>query len=405
MASKKQDKRQKNGTGSFYHRKDGTVQYRVYMGIGADGKPWRPSFYGKDEPAALQAYRDWLKESGNIPIEKVQTVGEWADKWLELYKKGKVAYKSYQNYKLYVEKHIKPHIGQLRFESVRPAHIAQLYRAEAGLSASALRHISIALNGIFETAMDNHFCGSNPALRVERPHKAKALPKFFTAGEVSKLLAFAPEHKWGVYVMALLYTGLRMGELLALEWTDIDFDNMTLDITKTVAEVENLDKDAIFKVGKTVKHKKKYEIKPTPKSDHERTVVLTPNGSALFKSIPRTGKYVLPGGELTRKKKESDSPEPEKVRRLNTEFLTPNQFINRYMRVIQDLNKTLKEGEQVRKLSPHKCRHTYATHLLKAGANLRAIQEQLGHQQISTTEIYTQVDIEDRKGNVAKLKY
>jgi len=52
MAKKKEDgrkTRQKNGTGSFYHRKDGSVEYRVYLGKGLDGKPWRPSFYGSDE--------------------------------------------------------------------------------------------------------------------------------------------------------------------------------------------------------------------------------------------------------------------------------------------------------------------------------------------------------------------
>lgn len=65
----------------------------------------------------------------------------------------------------------------------------------------------------------------------------------------------------------------------------------------------------------------------------------------------------------------------------------------------------LKQFEHVRRLSPHKCRHTYATHAIRSGINMRIVQEQLGHQQITTTEIYANVDIEDRKNNVVNLKY
>lgn len=405
MLHKKESKkgRQKNGTGSFYHRKDGTVQYRVYLGIGADGKPMRPSFYGKDEKEALKAYNSWIKTSGKLPIERVQTVGEWADKWLELYKKDKVGYKTYKNYKLYVEKHIKPHIGTLKLESVRPAHIAQLYQKESVLSASALRHISISLNGIFETAIDNRFCTINPAEKVTPPHKVKAPPTAFTSDEVDKLLTYAPFHKSGGLICALLYTGLRMGELCALQWGDIHMDEMYLDINKTIAEVENKDTSTLV-IGGVEKHHKKYGIKPVPKSDKSRIVALTAKGIELFKTIPKTNIYAFPS--------------------LTGGFMTPNQFREQYEQSIKFVNKQLDaaceaykkmhpdakqsdlaEFNHVRLLSPHKCRHTYASHLLAGGANMRVVQEQLGHQQISTTEVYTHVDIASRRNNVTMLKY
>lgn len=56
-------------------------------------------------------------------------------------------------------------------------------------------------------------------------------------------------------------------------------------------------------------------------------------------------------------------------------------------------------------LSPHKCRHTYATYLLKGGANLREVQQLLGHSSVGVTEIYTHVDTEDIKSSVSKLPY
>ena len=80
-------KRQSNGTGTFKIRKDGTVEYKVSLGSGINGAPIRKSFYGKYKADAIAKYKEWLKESGNVPIEKVETVKEWAYLWLELYKK------------------------------------------------------------------------------------------------------------------------------------------------------------------------------------------------------------------------------------------------------------------------------------------------------------------------------
>ena len=103
-------------------------------------------------------------------------------------------------------------------------------------------------------------------------------------------------------------------------------------------------------------------------------------------SLPRDGLFVFPGLK-------------------GQPYLTPPQFAYRYGAVLRDLNATLIPSEQVPILSPHKARHTYATHLLNGGANIRAVQEQLGHSKISTTQIYTEVDLDARKNNVSKLSY
>jgi integrase len=377
----------------------------VYLGKGLDGKPLRPSFFGTTEAEALQAYKDWLKDSGNVPIERVCTVGEWAVKWLEIYKKGEVAYKSYKNYELYVTKHIILEIGALKFSDVKQAHIRMLYKKKQSLSASALKHINISLNGIFETAKDNHLCTENPAAKVKPPDKPKKTPVSFSLREIELIFKFAPLHKSGNLVLALLHTALRSGEICALVWPNVNVEENYIDICRTVAEVENPNPETIV-VGGKEKHRKKYDIKEIPKGGHTRLVALTPDATEFFKNLPNYNKglYVFPS--------------------LSGNFMTPNQFREQYEQFFKALNKwldnkraeylkahpgapheALEQFEHVRTLSPHKCRHTYATHAIRRGINMRVVQEQLGHRQITTTEIYTNINIDDRKNNIVNLKY
>lgn len=403
--------RQKNGTGTFrtHKRKDGSeyVEYRVYLGIGADGKPWRPSFYGDTNKEALKSYKDWLKNSGNVPIEKVTTVGTWADKWLDIYKKNgakKIAYKSYKNYELYVNKHIKPFFGKLKFEQVRQAHIESFFGGlPKDMSYSARHHIYITLKAIFTTAVTNRLCEINPFgdFKLEKPVKRK--PKAFPIDDISKILAFIPQDRDGLILGGLLHTGVREGELSAFEWPDLHLDESYIEVNRTVAEVEAEDKST-YKIGGKEKHHKQYAIKDIPKSNKERKVVLTPQGVEFFKTLPRTALFMFPS--------------------LSASFMTPNQFRYRYDHFFKKLNEHLDEEqkeylqahpgakseelvpfEHVAYLSPHKCRHTYARRLLAATSDLKTVQEQLGHQQVSTTEIYLDDEIEVRKSNVTKLKY
>lgn len=403
--------RQKNGTGTFKirKRKNGTeyVEYRVYLGIGADGKPWRPSFYGKTEKEAVKAYQDWLKNSGNTPIERIKTVGQYADEWLLIYKKNgakKIAYKSYKNYELYVNKHIKPFFCRLKFEQVRQAHVLKFFgQLPEDMSYSSRHHIYIILRAIFETAITNRLCTENPLgdFKLEKPPERK--PKAFPIEDIEKILAFVPKDRDGVIIGGLLHTGIREGELSALERSDLHLDESYIVISRTVAEVEAEDKST-FKIGGKEKHHKQYGIKEIPKSKKERVVVLTPQGVDFFKSLPNTGIFVFPS--------------------LSGLFMTPNQFRFRYDHFFKALNAHLdKEREAYIKahpnarpaelepfehparLSPHKCRHTYARRLLAATKDLKTVQEQLGHQQVSTTEIYLDDEIEVRKSNVTKLKY
>lgn len=374
-----------NGEGSLRQRPDGRWEFRVKV----EGRRTPLSFYSKDKDGrgAKKKYREWLKETGGEAVESVKTVEKWSRTWLEVSKKGRVAPKTYENYEYYINRFILPEIGRMKLDSVRPIHIEQIFANAAGLSHSARNEIKVCLNGIFKTARKNRLCKTNPAEDITLQRDPAKPPKVHTLDEVKAILSFAPSHKWGAYVELALYTGLRTEELCGLMWADVDLAAGILMVRRVVAEVENTDVDAFMKPdkNKVVKKRRKYDIVDTTKSRRERTVVLNEQGLSVLKGITKTSLYVLPGPDGG--------------------FLRPPMFAHRYFAVLRDLNATLPPEQQVQLLSPHKARHTYASFLLEGGANIRAVQDQLGHAKLATTQIYTHVDLEARKSNVVKLAY
>ncbi len=380
------------GEGSLRQKKDGRWEYRVPI----PGSRTRMSFYStdKDGRGAKKKYREWLaKGEGALAVEKAWILKDWAARWLKV-KKSNVVYGTYANYERYVNDFIVPAIGDLKLDFVRPYHIEELFAgaAVAKLSDSAKNEIRVCLNGIFNTAVENRLCRANPVKKPgngeKRPPKP---PKFYSLEQAKRLLAYAPTHKWGCYVLACLYTGMRTEELCALCWQeDVTFhgeDSAELWVHRVIAKAEppagaTLPKD---KSGKE-KHPRCYELRDLTKGGEDRIVVLNAAGAAFFRSLPREGRFVFSGIK-------------------GREYLTPPQLAHRFASVIRDLNRTLPPKDQVPVLSPHKGRHTYGTLLLDGGASIKAVQDQLGHTRITTTQIYLHTDTEMRRQAVAKLPY
>lgn len=210
-------------------------------------------------------------------------------------------------------------------------------------SSKTISHVISSLKSFYNYYMRMGNIKSNPTDEIDRPKIEKKIPEFLTLEEVSSLLNFKVNNEFEARnkaILELLYSsGLRISELTSLELSNIDLDECLVRVMGKGS------KERIVPLGD-------YAIDALKEYIYFYRPMLNKNNSSYVFLNNR-------GGILSR------------------------QFI---FKVIKE--ECIKKG--IRKnVSPHTLRHTFATHLLKNGADLRIIQELLGHENLSTTQIYT----------------
>ncbi len=205
---------------------------------------------------------------------------------------------------------------------------------------SIMRKIA-SIRGFFKWACTDGILKTNPALTLEQPKVPQKLPKVMTVEEINNLLNQNLNKLQRVIVELLYGCGLRVSELVNLKTTDYDLKGKFLECTGKGS------KDRIVPMGKkAVEAIKNY----LPERDY------------LLQKYNINTKQLLIG---------------EKGKKLNRQDVYT--FIH-------------EQGKRLHKsISPHTLRHTFATHLLENGADLRVVQELLGHSNVSTTQLYTHI--------------
>ena len=233
--------------------------------------------------------------------------------------------------------------GNIEINSIQRAKINSYVRNlhEKQFSATSIMRKIASLRGFFKWTCVNEITCTNPALTLEQPKVTKKLPKVLTVEEINNLLNQDLSKLHRVVTELLYGCGLRVSELVNLKITDYDLKSKFLECT-----------------GKGSKDR------------------IVPLGKKAIQAI----KNFLPERDYLLKKFN-----------LQTKYLLINDKGKRVTR--QEVYTFIHEqGKKLHKsISPHTLRHSFATHLLENGADLRVVQELLGHSNVSTTQLYTHI--------------
>lgn len=347
-----------------YTKKNGKKAWMVTAYIGfQDGKQkniTRRGFKSEREArlalSRIEAGVDKPKEKDEKP--KIYTYQAVYDLWIEEYSrtvKASTLLKTEQIFK----NHILPALGTKVMKEIKPLEVQEIMFAWHNKLARASMVMNYA-GMVFDYAIRMELISSNPTKVIKKPVRVKAVKRdedlnFYDKKELKKFmkaLENGNNFRAYVYFRLLAFTGIRKGESLALEWSDIDLDNQILNINKAVSR--------------------------TATGLH----IQTPKTPASVRRISLDDKTV----EILKEYHKMYNEHDLLFCTVDGSILSPAKPRKWYMAALKNLPKNFKY------ISIHGFRHTHASLLFEAGASIKDVQSRLGHSDIQTTmNIYTHV--------------
>ncbi len=362
--------RRGRGEGSIYQRSDGLWVATISVGYGTNGKRRRKTVYGKTKGESQEKLRKVAGEvAAGRPIEAQKiTIANHLDRWLRAIKQS-VAPATHDRYESSIKHQLKPQIGGIRLAKLEPAHVEQLYLdlRDAGCSPRSIQLAGITLGAALKHAVRVRLIPFNPAQGIAKPRVPRKELSVWNSDQVAVFLKATEGDRLHAMYVVELASGLRQGELFALEWPDIDFDKCRLTVSRSLEELRG-----------------KVRIKE-PKTGRGRQIVM-PRFS--MKALREHRKSMLAEGNIA-----------------GAVFCAPEGGHLRKGNVYRRSFMPLVKSAGVPKIRFHDLRHTHATLLLLAGENVKVVSERLGHANVKVTlDTYAHVLPSMQKAAADKLQ-
>ena len=354
-------KRRPSGDGMVRKREDGRWEGRIVVGYKDNGDSIFRYVSAKTQKALLEKLHKSIDEydGAELTEDSRMTLGEWLDIWLRECAEPSVRPSTYKGYLGYAERNIKPYLGSKQISKVTAADVQTLYRKlqrEGGVGGGALspatvRRIHGVLHQALNVAVDRHLIVKNPTDDVTLPKKVTAAKTILNDKQLERFMeAIKADEHWHDLFYTELTTGLRRGELCGLRWEDFDAASGSLKVCRTVRREKGK--------GLTTGDTKTYA--------GTRTITLPPSLAALLKERKRAAKTAWIFPDLLR---------PER----------PTAPDAAYRRM-----KLLLERAGLPDIRFHDLRHTFATHALTSGVDVKTLSGILGHTRAAfTLDTYT----------------
>ncbi len=334
----------------------------------------------KSDRGAERALAAFVAEvdKGDFTKPSKVTFKAFAEKWLKDYAEVELAPKTVFRYRQLLESRIYPVIGEKRLEKVKPLDLVNFYNTmrgkhkyvsyvggaagevrEAGaLSEQTIKHHHRLICAIFGKAIQwGVFNGVNPASRVDAPKVEKRRAACYDADQVDALLkalgkAGPEELKYKAAIMIAIMTGARLGEVMGLEWRDIDFENKAIEIRQSS---QYLPTEGIFtKAPKTETSKRKISV------NNYLLAIL-----AQYQQNQQEKDFICRGNNRLFITWDGKPMHPETVSKWFRKFIKRNGLP---------------------RLTFHGLRHTSATFLISRGMDIQTVAGRLGHSTSATTQ-------------------
>lgn len=372
-------KKRKKGEGTLRLRKDGRWEGRIVIGYDREGKPRTKSVLAQTKAecvAKLEKLKAIDDTKRPVKVKADMTLGDWLDFWYQNHSKPSLRPTTCQSYENWIYHHLIPGVGHIPLNKLTQSDLQQFFTdmkkngrqnfvelKGTAMSDRSVRSCYAVCRRALDKAVQENLIRKNPAEGCKLPPLKGREMQVLTKEEMQRFLIQAKEE--GMYELFLLEltTGLRRGELLALQWEDLDMETGTLKIDRQVYPVK----------GKLIINEPKTKA-------GVRTIILPP-------------------------------PMLEVLKEYKEQIFSPWMFPSR-IRLGQPIDpgyvrKRLQEilgRAGCKQIRFHDLRHTFATMALEHGMDVKTLSAIIGHVSSSTTlNIYAHVTDEMRRTAATKI--
>jgi len=365
---------------NIHKRKDGRWEGRYIKFYDSNGKAKYGSVYAK----SYLEVKEILTAEKTVTYAMKKTIGkintkELCEEWLEN-SRIRLKASSYARYHSLLYNHVIPCLGDKKVKTLTNTVINEFIKQKSeygrldgmgGLSAKTVNDILSMLIQIIQYAEKKHYIVGFAYDFIQPKVQVNELPVLTTA-EQNQLIQYVLLHqdieKLGV--LFALYTGVRLGELCALQWRDIDFTSGTLKITKTIQRIKNINKN---ETTKTI------------------VVIDTPKSQKSIRSIPLSDSFLK-----LLKRYQGQYHQYDYILSGTSKYIEPRIYQAKF-------KKYLKQA-QIQPINFHALRHTFATRGIEQGFDTKSLSEILGHSTVRfTLERYVHSSHELKKAGMEKL--